>query len=148
MALSYYRDLLHMAVCDMAKCSGKLNDRLLIAWQGYLYKFHWDEFEAMLMPEDLPVFRKLKKCMSDDLHRNIEEQRREVFEQTRDGPRPLTDFQISKFANAETVIRAMHGKSAKKAIEAIVEMYSAVVQTVDFETILRTSHPKKGTRDE
>jgi len=73
--------------------------------------------------------------MVDDLQAEIERKRREVLEQTRDAPRPLTNNQISKYVNAETVIRAMGGKRAKKAVEAIVEMYRAVVQTVDYQAV-------------
>ncbi|HIC67186.1 MAG TPA: hypothetical protein EYO87_14535 [Paracoccus sp.] len=67
MALEYYRDLFHMAVCDMAKSSDKFSERLRIAWVNYLYKIHWSELEAMLMEEDLLHFKKLKKRLRDDL---------------------------------------------------------------------------------
>lgn len=146
MGLRYYRDLLHGAVVDMALQQGKFSDRLLVAWSCYIYKFHWDDLEASLMPEDLPVFCNFKKLMLDDLHAEIARKSLKVREQTRNAPQPLTDAQISKYANAEIAIRAMHGKRAKKAVEAIVEMYSAVVLTVDHQAAFPIQTQNRGIK--
>jgi hypothetical protein len=86
----------------------------------------------MLMPEDLPVFQEFKKRMVDDLHAEIDSKRKLLHEQFKDGPSSLSDEQIAKYANAETVIRAMSGQRAKRSVDAIVEMYAAVVATVDY----------------
>ena len=133
MALEYYRDLFHMAVCDMAKSSDKFSERLRIAWVNYLYKIHWSELEAMLMQEDLPLFKKLKKRLRDDLKKDVERKKKLLFEQTANAPRPLSEEQASNYANAETIIRAMNGKRASHTVSVIVDFYSAICQTVDFQ---------------
>ncbi|TDQ56865.1 hypothetical protein [Phaeovulum veldkampii] len=133
MALEYYRDLFHMAVCDMAKSSDKFSERLRMAWVNYLYKIHWSELEAMLMKEDLPLFRKLKKRLRDDLAKDVEQKKKWLFEQTANAPRPLSDEQASNYANAETIIMAMNGKRASHTVSVIVDFYSAICQTVDYQ---------------
>jgi hypothetical protein len=140
MALQYYRDLLQMAVCEMAKCSGKFNDRLLVAWSGYIYKFRWDEFEGMLMPEDLPVFHNLKRRLVDDLHADIESMRSRIAEQTKVALNPITGDQIPIHAHAENVIRAMRGRRAKDSVVAIVEMYKAVVSTGEYRASFQSNN--------
>lgn len=132
MGLKNYQILLQMAVCDMARCPGTFRERLLLAWANHIYKFNWVELEAMLMPEDLPVFQEFKKRMVDDLHAAIDSKRKLLHEQFKDCPSSLSDEQIAKYANAETVIRAMSGQRAKRSVDAIVEMYAAVVATVDY----------------
>ena len=132
MGLKNYQILLQMAVCDMARCPGTFRERLLLAWANHIYKFNWVELEAMLMPEDLPVFQEFKKRMVDDLHEAIDSKRKLLHEQFKDGPGSLSDEQIAKYANAETAIRAMSGQRAKRSVDAIVEMYAAVVATVDY----------------
>lgn len=136
MGLRYYRDLLHDAVTHMACSSGKFSDRLLIAWSGCIYKFDWDDFEEILMEEDLPAFHNLKKRMLDDLLDDIEKRRRLISEQTCNALRPLTNDQISEYANAKSAIRSMPGSRAKKAVGAIIEMYSAVVLAVDHQDLV------------
>ncbi|ATX65505.1 hypothetical protein [Roseinatronobacter bogoriensis] len=132
MGLKNYQILLQMAVCDMARCPGTFRERLLLAWVNYIYKFNWVELEAMLIPEDLPVFQEFKKRMVDDLHAAIDSKRKLLHEQFKDDPSSLSDEQIAKYANAETVILAMSGQRAKRSVDAIVEMYAAVVATVDY----------------
>lgn len=135
MGLKNYQILLQMAVCDMARCPETFRERLLLAWVNYIYKFNWVELEAMLMPEDLPVFQEFKKRMVDDLHAAIDSKRKLLHEQFKDGPSSLSDEQIAKYANAETAIRAMSGQRAKRSVDAIVEMYATVVATVDYVAI-------------
>ena len=140
MGLEYYRDQLHMAVCEMAKCSGKFNERLLLAWSGYIYKFRWDEFEGMLLPEDINIFKNLKQRMVQDIHADIEARTNKIAVQTKGAENPLNDEQVSVYANAETVIRAMNGRRAKEAVIAIVEMYSAVVSTIEHCASIRANN--------
>lgn len=130
MALEYYRNLFHMAVCDMAKSSEKFSERLRMAWMNYLYKIHWSELEGMLMKEDLPLFTKLKNRLHHDLTKDVERKKKELLEQT---DSMLSDDQASKYANAETIIRAMNGKRASHTIRVIVDFYSAICQTVDYQ---------------
>jgi len=133
MALDYYRELFQMAVCDMAKSSDKFSGRLRAAWVNYLYKIHWSELEAMIVKEDLPIFAKLKRRLHDDLKTDIEEKKQQVLEQTANAPKPLSVEQASKYANAETVIATMNGKRASHTIGVIVDFYSAICQTVDYQ---------------
>ena len=130
MALEYYRDLFHMAVCDMAKSSDKFSERLRMAWVNYLYKIHWSELEAMLMKEDLPLFRKLKKRLRDDLTKDMEQKKKRLLEQT---DNLLSEEQASKYSNAESIIMAMNGKRASHTVSVIVDFYSAICQTVDHQ---------------
>lgn len=136
MALDYYRDLFHMAVCDMAKSSDKFSGRLRSAWVSYLYKIHWPQLEAMIMKEDLPKFKELKRRLHDDLNRDIKEKQKLVLEQTANAPKPLSQKQASKYANAETVIMAMNGRRAAHTVSMIVDFYSTLSQSVDFERAL------------
>ncbi|PTE13374.1 hypothetical protein C5F46_15715 [Phaeovulum veldkampii DSM 11550] len=117
----------------MAKSSDKFSERLRMAWVNYLYKIHWSELEAMLMKEDLPLFRKLKKRLRDDLAKDVEQKKKWLFEQTANAPRPLSDEQASNYANAETIIMAMNGKRASHTVSVIVDFYSAICQTVDYQ---------------
>ena len=130
MALEYYRDLFHMAVCDMAKSSDRFSERLRGAWVNYLYKIHWSELEAMLMKEDLPLFKKLRKRLRDDLAKDVQRKKKWLLELTET---PLSEEQASKYANAETIIMAMNGKRASHTIGVIVDFYSALCQTVDYQ---------------
>lgn len=130
MALEYYRDLFHMAVCDLAKSSDKFNERLRMAWVNYLYKIHWSELEAMLMKEDLAIFRKLKKRLRDDLTKDMEQKKKLLLEQT---DNMLSAEQASKYANAESIIRDMNGKRASNTVRLIVDFYSAICQTADHQ---------------
>ena len=130
MALEYYRDLFHMAVCDMAKSSDKFSERLRMAWVNYLYKIHWSELEAMLMKEDLPLFRKLKKRLRDDLTKDMEQKKKRLLEQT---DKLLSEEQAAKYSNAESIIMAMNGKRASHTVSVIVDFYSAICQTVDHQ---------------
>lgn len=131
MGLRSYKILLQMAVCDMARCSGSYREKLLMAWANYIYKFNWDELEGMLLSEDMAVFQTLKKCMFHDLHDAIQSQRALIYKQLRNSPIPLSEEDISKYANAEAAIRSMSVPHTKRAVVAIVEFYAAVVATVD-----------------
>lgn len=122
----------------MARCSGPYREKLRVAWVNYIYKFDWDEFEALLMAEDLPAFQELKKCMLDDLHDAIRSRSVLLSEQFKDSPNPLSKKTISKYANAESAIRAMSGQRAKRSVDAIVEMYAVVVSTVDYKAAFPT----------
>lgn len=122
----------------MARCSGPNREKLRVAWVNYIYKFNWDEFESLLMAEDMPEFQKLKKCMLDDLHDAIRSRRVILSEQFKDSPNPLSKETISKYANAEAAIRAMSGQRAKRSVDAIVDMYAVVVSTVDYRAAFPT----------
>lgn len=115
----------------MARCSGSYREKLLMAWANYIYKFNWDELEGMLLSEDMAVFQTLKKCMFHDLHDAIQSQRALIYKQLRNSPIPLSEEDISKYANAEAAIRSMSVPHTKRAVVAIVEFYAAVVATVD-----------------
>ena len=133
MALDYYCDLFHMAVCDMAKSSDTFSARLRSAWANYLYKIHWSKLEAMLMKDDLPLFRKLKRRLDDELIRDIDQKKKLVLEQTANGRRRLSEEEVSKYANAETVIRDMNGRRAANIVRMVVDFYSAISQTVEYQ---------------
>lgn len=134
MGLEYYRDLLRAGVSDIARCSGGFNDRLFVAWSGYIYKFNWDELEQLLKQDDLQAFANLKKRLHQDLHSDIMAARQTLIDQNEEmGVAPWTDFQLDKYANAETVIRRWHASKAKRAVEAIVDMHNVTVLTVDFQ---------------
>jgi len=135
MALDYYRDLFHMAVCDMAKSSEKFSARLRSAWVNYLYKIHWSELEAMLVKDDLSLFRKLKRRLYDELIRDVDKQKKLIREQTANAPRPFSEEQASKYANAETVIMAMNGQRAANTVRMIVDFYSTISQTVKYQRV-------------
>lgn len=135
MALDYYRDLFHMAVCDMAKSSDKFSGRLRSAWVNYLYKIDWSELESMLMKDDLPLFKKLKRRLRDDLIKEINEKKKLILEQSADAPRPLSEEQASKYVNAETVIMVMNGRRAAHTVRIIVEFYSTISQTVEYQRL-------------
>ncbi|WP_374765331.1 hypothetical protein [Yunchengibacter salinarum] len=132
MALKYHRDLFRMAVCDMAKSSDKFSARLRSAWLNYLYRIHWDELEAALLEEDLPIFKRLKKHLYEDLMNRIQTEKMLVMEQTANAPRPLSEEQASKYANAGSVIMAMNGHRAKNIICLIVDFYSTINQTIEY----------------
>lgn len=138
MGLRNYRILLQMAVCDMACCSGPYREKLRVAWINYIYKFNWDEFEALLMAEDMPAFQELKKRMVDDLHDAIRSRSVLLSEQFQNNPAALAQETVSKYVNAEAAIRAMSGQKAKRSVEAIVEMYAVVVATVDHKEAFPT----------
>jgi predicted exporter len=147
MGLRNYRILLQIAVSDMARCSGPYREKLCVAWINYIYKFDWDEFEALLMAEDMPAFQELKKRMVDDLHDAIRSRSVLLSEQFKDNPAALSQEAVSKYVNAEAAIRAMIGQRAKRSVEAIVEMYAVVVATVDHkETFLARSDNREVAR--
>ena len=143
MSLDYYHRLFHQAVCDLAKSSGSFSTKLLSVWTNYLFKIHWPELEAMLMEEDLQVFNDLKKRLHDDLHNELDKKRQELIEQTADAPRPLSEADASKYANAETVIRGMSGVRASNTIARVVELYEAISLTLEHQRKLRKEVEQK-----
>lgn len=146
MGLEYYRDLLRGAVSDMACRSGGFNDRLLVAWSGYIYKFNWTELEAMLMKDDMQSFRDLKKRLDEDLHSDIEDARQKLCDKSEEmGIPPWTEFQLGTHANAETVIRRWHPKKAKKAVEAIIDLHNAVVLSLDSQRVFPSKNTDQGS---
>ncbi len=116
----------------MAKSSDKFSARLRSAWLNYLYRIHWDELEAALLEEDLPIFKRLKKHLYEDLMNRIQTEKMLVMEQTANAPRPLSEEQASKYANAGSVIMAMNGHRAKNIICLIVDFYSTINQTIEY----------------
>jgi len=134
MGLSYYRDKLHSAVTAMAQCSGGFSERLLVAWHSGISTMNWDDFESCLMPDDYPVFQRLKQLFTFDLPKKVEKSRPDFLLRAALDSEEVSEAALAKFVNFESVIKAMHGNAARKYIQSIVEMYSVVVSSVDYQT--------------
>ncbi|QKS10009.1 hypothetical protein HT745_16680 [Pseudosulfitobacter pseudonitzschiae] len=135
MSLDYYRELFHMAVCDMAISSDKFSEKLRATWINYLYKVDWKELESLLMEEDLPLLQEVRRRLHDDLHKDIDKKLAEVLAATASAPRPLSAEQASKYANADTVLRSMNGVRASNCVKVIVKLYCAIDQTMEWRRV-------------
>lgn len=89
------------------------------------------------MDDDLEYFKELKKRLTEDLYAEINQKRQELIASTANLPRPLSEEQASNYANAETVMKSMHGNRAKKTIKAIVDLYSVITQTHEHQRMFQ-----------
>jgi hypothetical protein len=131
-----------MAVCDMACCSGPFRRKLQVAWINYIYKFNWDELEALLLEEDRPKFKRYRKLLETDIVDAISERVDRIMEQTMSAPRPLSREQAQKHSNAEIVIRGMSGNRAKNSVRMIVEMYKEITFTLELRNFVQKNMQK------
>lgn len=112
-----------MALSDMATSTGSISHRLCGAYFGYFYKVSWDR-ELSLIPEE---FRKdfllLKKILRDDAVEMMMKQRKEYTISYRKLGIELSEEQLERMSNIETVLKTMHWKKAQKIAKLISSLY-------------------------
>jgi len=113
-----------MALSDMATSTGSISQRLCGAYFGYFYKVSWNR-ELQSVPEEFKAdFLLLKKLLRDDAVEIMEKQRNEYLISYRKMDIELSEEQLERMSNMETVLKAMHWKKAQKIAKLISKLHS------------------------
>lgn len=128
MSLRYLHfDIFGLALSDMATSTGNLSDRLSTARKNYFDKIYWSKDIEFIPDEDKDDFLELKKIIFDDVRAKVLEKHESLRQQYPD----ITQESLDNVCNAYQVIRNMHWKKAKKAVELISSIYFSLMYAVE-----------------
>lgn len=120
MSLEYLRfNIFGLALNELATSSGSLSKRLCHAYRNHLHKISWDK-DYLIIPTHLQdEFEKLKTIINDEVSQTIVKERKHY----RKNYKELSEELISEISNTHTVIRNLHWKKSKQAVEIISNIY-------------------------
>lgn len=115
--------MLFMAIKSISTNTGSISERLAAGVMSSLYNIRWEEVEWKIPQDCKNEFLELKKIIVDDIHEKLDRKRAEYVNSYKQEGIILREDQLEKIVNFQLLIKKMHWRKAKRAIECILHIY-------------------------